>query len=110
MKGRLNGVVYRGDAVYYTFQRAKTGSAYLKKLADSGKNLKEFRVTMTRDGKEVKKSANEFQTWASKLKDEPVASTNGKGKAKSAKKSTAKKPAAKKAARVVESSQASAEL
>lgn len=92
MKGRVNGVVYRGDAVYYTFQRVGTGLDYLKRLSKEGKDLKQFRVTMLRDGKEVKKSANEFTAWASKLK-EPVASTNGKSKTKTAK---AKKPAAKK--------------
>lgn len=89
MNGRLNGVVYRGDAVYYTFQRPATGASYLRRLEKRGKDLKGFRVTYNVDGKEVQKSAPQFLPIADKL-----AASNGKVKSTKGTKAS-KKPAAK---------------
>jgi len=87
MKARLQGIIYRGEAVYYTFQRAATGLRYLDRQKTAGKDLRGFRVTYTLDGKPGERKAADFMSWASKLKEpvkiaKPSKTTTTKGKAK----------------------------
>lgn len=78
MKSRVSGTVYRGEAVYYTFQRLTTGVDYLNRLEGKGKNLKDFRVVFSRDGQEKEMSGTKFRTWASGLKSEAAPATASK--------------------------------
>lgn len=99
MNNRVAGTVYRGEAIYYTFQRLSTGVAYLDKLEGRGKDLKEFTVVFTKDGNEQTKTAPAFRSWAKGLKTlDPVPAKAAPKSSKKADKKPVKKAAKPRAA------------
>lgn len=91
MNNRMNGVIRRGDALYYTFQRPTTGRDFLQKMEGRGKLPSEFTVTYMQEDKEVTKTGPQFIAWVNRL---PAAS--GEAATKSARSA---KPKAKTANR-----------